>query len=268
MSTGPFKCKYALICEGVPDSFASQSLRMREPDEPIDIELARHQHAEYIKLVKSLVENVITIPCDENYPDCVFVEDIAVILDDTALICRPGAESRRGEVDAVREKLSELKLHTIEVRAPATLDGGDVLFTGKEIFVGISDRTNMDGAKAVAQAFPDYQVSMVKIRGDLHLKSVLTMVDTETVVVVGNDAGKAVIENMQSNCNFVYQKITVPEGGACNCVHINGSIIHRSQSEVEDVDKFFEVMNKPTYQVDNSEFTKADGCLTCRSVLF
>ncbi|EDV27542.1 N(G),N(G)-dimethylarginine dimethylaminohydrolase 1 [Trichoplax sp. H2] len=268
MSTGPFKCKYALVCESVPDSYASQSLRSREPNDPIDIDLARRQHAEYIKLLKDLVENIITIPCDENYPDCVFVEDTAVVLDGTALICRPGAESRRGEVDAVRQKLAELKLRIVEVEAPGTLDGGDVVFTGKEIFVGISNRTNIAGATAVARAFPDYQVSMIKIKGSLHLKSILTMVDSETLVVVGNEYGKKVIENMQNNCNYIYQKITVPEGGASNCLHVNDNIIHGSPSEIEDVEKFFEIMNKPTYHVENSEFNKADGCLTCRSVLF
>ncbi len=126
--------------------------------DPINLELARKQHLGYIDALKYCGCDVTVLPADERYPDCVFVEDPAVIVGSTALITRPGHASRFGEVERVRELLKAQGLIVVEITDPeAKIDGGDVQYTGKEILVGISERTNRAGVAAVAEAFPGYR---------------------------------------------------------------------------------------------------------------
>ena len=96
----------------------------------------------YVKALKSLVPRVIEVEGDDRYPDCCFVEDTAVVLGHRALITRPGHTNRRGETKAVADVLRSTKLEITHMEEPATLDGGDVLFSGHELFVGLSSRTN------------------------------------------------------------------------------------------------------------------------------
>ena len=124
----------------------NQSLRFREPKEPIDIDKAKRQHANYVRHLSNLIPEVVAVPSDGYYPDQVFVEDPVVVLEGTALLSHMKPRSRTGERGPMKAVLEQLGLHIMEMTDPkAYLDGGDVLFTGREFLVGLSERTNKVG---------------------------------------------------------------------------------------------------------------------------
>ena len=124
-------------------SFVTNSLRHEEPQEPIDLQKAMRDHAVYVSEVKKLVQNTVQIPANDVYPDLVFVEDPAVVLDGKALITKMWPPSRANEVHVMRPVMEEMGLDVLEVGDPeAVIDGGDVMFTGREFLVGLSGRTN------------------------------------------------------------------------------------------------------------------------------
>lgn len=145
-----FNYNYALVCSDVPNSLVN-GLSLEE-HEPVNLELAVEQHKLYLNLLEESGIKLIKVNSDERYPDCVFVEDTAVALENRIFITNPGAESRRGEIDVVKAKLEsvaaelELEIGQVEKREEAFIDGGDVLFTGRELIVGISSRTNQKGS--------------------------------------------------------------------------------------------------------------------------
>src|SRR2546428_3670716 len=155
---------------------------------PIDVGRARAQHRAYEEALRAIGGEVRRLPPEPDLPDAVFVEDTAVIFDELAVVTRPGAASRRGEVASVAETLGSYRpLRTIE--APATLDGGDVLVVGKAVFVGLSTRTNEAGARQLQAAVGPhgYSVRSLTVRSCLHLKTAVTRVGPATVLL--NPAG-------------------------------------------------------------------------------
>jgi dimethylargininase len=152
--------------------------------EPIDVMVARVEHARYEEALREAGVDVRRLPPLDHDPDSVFVEDTAVVLDEAAVLTRPGADSRRGEVDTVRTALAPHRpLLTIE--APATLDGGDVLVLERDIFVGLTSRTSAEGVAQLAELLAphDYRVRGVGISGCLHLKSAASRSGPRTVLV-------------------------------------------------------------------------------------
>src|SRR5688500_126987 len=144
---------------------------------PIDVVRADAQHRAYQRVLASLGCRVLTLQAEPSMPDAVFVEDVAIVLDEVAVMTRPGAESRRGEGASVAELLSRYRpLRHIE--APGTIDGGDVLRVGRTIFVGQSGRSNAVGIAQLQTVVAEfgYRVQPVPIRGCLHLKSAVTAV--------------------------------------------------------------------------------------------
>jgi len=134
-----------VVVSGVPTSFASKSIKKSEPSEPIDLVKARYEHANYVWQISQLVKDVVYMQEDENYPDCVFVEDPAFVFNGTALIMKLGHPSRVGESQNINQVLESMDLQTVQLSKlspTATMDGGDVLFTGKEFLIGLSARTN------------------------------------------------------------------------------------------------------------------------------
>src|SRR5262249_34167901 len=151
--------------------------------EPIHYEKAARQHEAYAAALRAEGLEVVSLPGDPAYPDCCFVEDAAVVLDELAVITRPGAESRRGETRAIAEALApHRKLVTLE--APAPLEGGGVLQVGRRLFVGLSARTNEAGVSGLRAAVGPvgYQVTPVGLHGCLHLKSAVTALDDRTLL--------------------------------------------------------------------------------------
>ncbi|HYO79672.1 MAG TPA: arginine deiminase family protein, partial [Thermoanaerobaculia bacterium] len=147
----------------------------------IDYRRAAEQHEQYRDALRSLGVEVLTIPADERHPDCVFIEDTAIVLDDVAVITRPGAESRRGEVDAVAEEVARIR-PLVRIEAPATIDGGDVLVLGDRIYVGLSTRTNEEALAQLAR-LTRREVIAVNVTGALHLKTAITRVSDDTLLV-------------------------------------------------------------------------------------
>ena len=126
-------------------NFVKSSLRFQEPGEPIDLEKARRQHTNYVNHLRSLIGNLVTVQPHTNFPDQVFVEDPVVVLDGIAVLTHMKAKTRAGEVGPMEDVLESLNLQVVDLRdyhPEAFMDGGDVLFTGRELLVGISERTN------------------------------------------------------------------------------------------------------------------------------
>ncbi len=151
----------------------------------IDIDRARAQHAAYEWALVEAGCTVRRLDSGAGMPDAVFVEDIAVVLDEGAVICRPGATSRRAETPGVLEALARHGRPLQHIKAPGTLEGGDVLTIGRQVFVGASTRTNRAGIDQLVRILEPvgYAVRAVPVRGCLHLKSAVTALAPETVLI-------------------------------------------------------------------------------------
>ena len=151
---------------------------------PIDLDQARIQHQTYCTLLDELGCHVITLPAEDTMPDSVFVEDPAIVLENLAVIMRPGAESRRIETESMEESLSPYR-QIERIVAPGTIEGGDVIVIGKTIYVGRSSRSNDDGiAQLAALTAPfGYVVKAVQMTGCLHLKTGCSLVAPDTLLV-------------------------------------------------------------------------------------
>ncbi|HEV7921521.1 MAG TPA: arginine deiminase family protein, partial [Thermoanaerobaculia bacterium] len=151
---------------------------------PIDYPRAVSQHEDYCDALRELGVEVRMLPADPAFPDCVFVEDTAIVLGELAIITRPGAASRRGETAAMAEALVSLR-PLVAIEAPATIDGGDVLLLGRTLYIGRSERTN-DEAIAQVRRFVQphgYEVVPVEFHGALHLKTAATRVSEDSLVI-------------------------------------------------------------------------------------
>lgn len=173
---------------------------------------------------------MIELPPDEQCPECTFVEDTAVVLNGIALITRPGAPGRAKEAENIRTVFKkELDIPIVEIADPnAKLDGGDVLFTGKEFFVGLSSWTNEAGAKAVAAAFPEYPCVPIKVTEPHHLKYYISMAGPELLCVSSTKESQEILRRIEREATFSYQKLTISEAAAANVLYINGTLIHRA----------------------------------------
>lgn len=167
----------------VPSTLAHCELTHR-CREPIDVMVARVEHARYEEALRTAGAEVRRLPALDQQPDSVFVEDMAVVLDEVAVITRPGATSRRGEVESMRAALSPHR-EVVSIEAPGTLDGGDVLVLGRDVFVGLTTRSTEDGVQQLRDLLAphDYRVHGIPVTGCLHLKSAVTRCGPRTVVV-------------------------------------------------------------------------------------
>jgi dimethylargininase len=208
---------------------------------------------------------VFTLPADENYPDSTFVEDTAIITGRGAIITRPGAATRRGEISSIESELSKSFDRFARIQAPGTVDGGDVCEAGGHFFIGISERTNEAGASQLSRFLweRDYSSELIDIRGvkdNLHLKSGLSYLGQNKLVVIEALANREVFRG--------YEMIRIHpcEEYAANCVAINGSIIIADGFPVlkrQLTDRGFRVVS-----LKMSEFRKMDGGLSCLSLRF
>lgn len=267
-----FNYTHALVCESIPNSLVN-GLSLDE-HEPIDLSLAMTQHKAYLDELQKSGLKLIKIQSDEKYPDCVFVEDTCIALGNKVFITNPGAESRRGETRAVREKLEQvsadlgLEICAIKNLAEAFIDGGDCVFTGKEFIIGLSARTNQNGVDEFKEFFSEYPVTTCQVVDFLHLKSLLTMLSKNTILISTSSEARKVMEQIKSNSKFSsdYKFVCVSNNHAANVLLFNGVVM--TCSEYEDEYAKIEQFNCPRIKVENTEFKKLDGCLTCRCVFF
>ncbi|XP_016001525.1 N(G),N(G)-dimethylarginine dimethylaminohydrolase 1 [Rousettus aegyptiacus] len=262
------------VVRALPESLCQHALRRTKGDE-VDFARAERQHQLYVGVLGSkLGLQVVMLPADESLPDCVFVEDVAVVCEETALITRPGAPSRRKEVGMIKEALEKLQLSIVEMKDEnATLDGGDVLFTGREFFVGLSKRTNQRGAEILADTFKDYAVSTVPVGDVLHLKSFCSMAGPNLIAIGSSESAQKALKTMQQMSDHRYDKLTVPDNVAANCIYLNipskgHVLLYRTPEEYPESAKVYEKLkDHMLIPVSLSELEKVDGLLTCCSVL-
>jgi dimethylargininase len=249
------------LVRGVPDSFAS-ALSAAPREVPIDVGLARAQHAAYCAALEASGAIVTWLPADERFPDGVFVEDTAVVAGDRlALIARPGAPSRRGETLAVAAELGR-HLALARVEEPATLDGGDCMRLGRTLFVGLSARTNAAGIAAAEAALAPLGVRIAAVElppGVLHLKCVCSPLGEARVLLAEGTLPAGL---------FDAEIVWVPSGEryAANAVAIGEHVI--AAAEYPRTLDALAAAGFRVHPVPTSEVRKADGSLTCQSILF
>ncbi len=246
----------ACLLRGVSPNF-TDCLRTR--DLSIDLEGAEVQHAAYRQLMERLVEKVVILPPSSDHPDCCFIEDTAVVIHRHAVITRPGASSRRGEVKAVAKSLSKwCRVHQME--APAALDGGDVMRIGDTLLTGLSERTNPKGAEFLQKVakMEGVKVCTVPLQKGLHLKSACTLADDHTAVFNPELIDPRVFPSLD------VEWLPVPEPMGANVLALGTGVI--VSQDAPQTAKLLEKRGLHVHTVQVTEFHKGDGALTCLSI--
>ena len=248
------------ITREVSASFADCELSF-VPRTGIDLAVARRQHGEYCELLARLGCRVLALPQQAQMPDAVFVEDTAVVTDEVAVMTRPGAPSRRDEGAGIAAVLGDYRpLHAIE--APGTLDGGDVLRIGRRVFVGESARTNGSGiAQLRAILAPHgYTVRGVPTRDCLHLKSAVTALDDDSVLL------QPAWVDRDPFADYRIVEVDPAEAHAANVLRIGARVV--SPACFPRTHVRIRAAGVEVFPVDVSELQKAEGAVTCCSLVF
>lgn len=227
-----------------------------------DYELAIVQHADYIEALKECGLEVTVLAADEEYPDSTFVEDVALLTSECAIITNPGAVSRRGEIVEIKKVLKDYYSNIEEVQAPGTVEAGDIMMVGSHFYIGLSERTNQSGADQVIAFLEKYGLSgsVVALKEVLHLKTGLAYLENNNLVACGEFLTK---EEFQK---FDLLEIAEDESPAANCIWVNDTVIMpkgylKARATIE-------AAGYRTREVDVSEFQKLDGGLSCLSLRF
>ena len=230
-----------------------------------DYTRALEQHAQYCAALEQCGLKLTYLPPDPHYPDSTFVEDTAVVTDEFAVLARPGAPGRLGEVPSMKEVLAGFYSALYSIEEPGTLDGGDVCKAGNHFFIGISARTNEAGARRLSELVTsfNYTSSLIDIRhlnGLLHLKSGMAYLGDKQLIVI-----ETLIEQ-EEFCPYKLLVVPAKESYAANCVRVNDHILIADGYPVLKAslrDRGYE-----TISLDMSEFQKMDGGLSCLSLRF
>ena len=227
---------------------------------PIDVARAVAEHDAYEHTLRRLGANVRRLHSAPGYPDAVFVEDTAVIFDEVAILTRPGAASRRDEIATVALTLAAHRPLAF-ITEPATLDGGDVLVDGRRVFVGRSSRTNEDAINQLATVLHplDYRVIPVRFTGCLHLKSAVTCIGQETLLL--NPAW--VEASIFAGSRLV--AVDPAEPHAANALAFGGAVIHPRQ--YPRTRARLEAAGLRVVPVAMTELAKAEAGVTCCSLI-
>jgi dimethylargininase len=245
-----------------PSASIKDGLRAEDIGTP-DLARMEEAHARYVAALKSTGAEVIELPALEAFPDSVFVEDTALCLPRGAVLMRPGAPSRMGEVAEMEPALAAVYDDLRRIEGPGHVEGGDILVTGREILVGRSDRTDADGVAELAGIVSDWGYRLREVftpPGVLHFKTDCSLLDGETILATERlDA---------SGCFEGYRVLHVAEGeeAAANSIRFNGLVIcpagfPRTAGMLSDAG--YDVV-----QIDNTECAKLDGGMSCLSLRF
>jgi len=223
------------------------------------------QHSRYCKALEECGLAITTLDSDLRYPDSTFVEDTAVLTPRGAILTRPGAPSREGEVAAIRETISSFFPSALEIDTPGTLDGGDICEADGHFFLGLSHRTNEEGVRqlAVHLAGQGYTSSVIDVRAMtsiLHLKSGISYIGENTLVAMEEMAGNELFRD------YELIRVDQEESYAANCVRVNERVLVAAghpHLTAELSDRGFNPL-----VLDMSEFQKMDGGLSCLSLRF
>jgi dimethylargininase len=228
--------------------------------EPIDAALAARQHEAYERRLAELGCRVVSLPAERELPDSVFVEDMAVVVDELAVLTRPGAESRRDETTSVARVLADYR-PIAAIEAPGTLDGGDVLRLGRRVFVGLSLRSNQEGIEQLRALLSPhgYIVKALPVTGCLHLKSAVPQVAPDTVLFNPAWVDPVAFEGLR------HIETDPAQPYAANALLIGDTVIYpvafpRTAARLQRA----RIRLAP---VDVSELAKAEGAVTCCSLI-
>jgi len=229
--------------------------------EPIDVAKATAQHEAYEECLRSLGVRLVCLAAEPDLPDAVFVEDAAIVVDEVAVISVMGAASRRPETESLARALSVYRPLKF-MRAPATLDGGDVMRIGRRIFVGASSRTNAEGIAQLRAALArfDYVVTAVDVKQCLHLKSGCSYVGKNSILV------NRELLDVTRLAGFELIDVPASEPGAANVLLIEDVVI--VPSAFQKTISLLEAGGFNVKAIDVSEFQKAEGGVTCKSIIF
>ncbi len=227
---------------------------------PIDVELARAQHLAYEQALSAAGYCVQQLASDAAMPDAVFVEDMAVVFDEIAILTNPGAESRRTR-DAGDCRGARRVSPAAGDQPPATVDGGDVLVAGRHVFVGRSTRTNDAAALQMRRLLGPfgYRVVQTEVRGCLHLKSAVTALDEQRLLVNPSWVDAAAFEG------FSLVEIAPDEPSAANVLRLADRII--VAAAFPRTAERIAALGLRVERVDASELAKAEGAVTCCSLI-
>jgi len=227
-----------------------------------DYDKAVEQHNAYVNTLLDCGLTVIELEADENYPDSTFVEDTALLTPSCAIITNPGALSRRGEIVDIKSVVEKYYSDIEEIQSPGTVDAGDIMMVGSHFYIGLSERTNINGAEQVIRILHKYDLtgSTVDLENVLHLKTGLAYLENNNLVVCGEFLGNPAFKG------FTIIEIPEVESYAANCVWINDKVIIPAGFPITKQrvsEKGYSVI-----ELDMSEFQKLDGGLSCLSLRF
>jgi dimethylargininase len=229
--------------------------------EPIDVGRAAEQHRAYELALEALGCTILRLAPEPAMPDSVFVEDTALVLDELAIILRPGVASRRAETAGVASALRAYRA-LASIEDPGTIDGGDILRIGNRFFVGLSGRTNMQAVEQLGALLAplDYQICPVDLRGCLHLKSAVTQVSGDSVLLNPEWIDR------RTFADFAQITVDPDEPFAANALRIGDALVY--PSEFVRTRARLDAAGLRVHAVDMSELAKAEGGVTCSSILF
>jgi dimethylargininase len=227
-----------------------------------DYQLTLEQHGHYVEALKSCGLEVTVIDADDRYPDSMFIEDTALLMPRCAIVTHPGAEARRGEISAVALQLAEFYDRVDSIQSPATVDAGDIMMVGEHCYIGLSERTNADGAAQMIGYLQaaGYNGSTISISESLHLKSSISYLENNNLVVTGELCDKPEF------VDFNRIEIDQSERSAANCVWINDHVLIASGKP--QTSEKIRALGYALIELDVSEFEKLDGGLSCLSLRF
>ena len=228
-------------------------------------ELALQQHEAYCRALESCGLSLTRLAADDRYPDSTFVEDTAVLTERGAIIARPGAESRRGETEEIEQVLRHTYPQLQKIVVPGTVDGGDVCEAGDHFFIGVSNRTNEEGARQLARFLAElgYASTLIDIRrlsNILHLKSGLAYLGGKRLLAIRE------LKKLKQLCDYVVTDVPNAEEYAANCLAVNNRILVAAGFPV--LQRELQELGYETVALDMSEFQKMDGGLSCLSLRF
>lgn len=227
-----------------------------------DYNLALSQHLDYIDTLRRCGLEVTILEASEEYPDSVFVEDVALCTDRCAVITRPGAISRRGEAEEIKEVIYKNFDTVEEISYPGTIEAGDIMMVDNHFFIGLSDRTNLAGAEQMLSILQSHGFtgSTVPLYEVLHLKTGVSYLEDNNLLTWGEFISSKQFSN--------YNRIVVPlaEGYAANSLWINGKVLIPSGHP--ETAKLIKQQGYKIIELNMSEFQKLDGGLSCLSLRF
>jgi dimethylargininase len=249
---------YSTALVRAPSSRLAEGIVTHIARSPVDVALARDQHAAYAGALAAAGWRIEQVPAAEDCPDSVFVEDTVVVCEDLAVLARPGAAVRRAEVGGVARAVASQGLRTARIEDPGTLDGGDVLQAGTTVYVGRGGRTNGEGIRQLRSLLAPLgrTVVAVPLANVLHLKSAVTALPDGTFLLLPRLVPAALFPSVRP----------VEEDSGCHVVPLGGDRVLIAASAPRTA-RLLEDLGFTPVVVDITEFEKLEGCVTCLSVL-